>query len=106
MNRIYCKNCKYYDHHGSCQGDDSPLFTLTQINHKGERQRDWINRSTFLSLFELPSDASSGDIYKHREMCTPNKNMDCPVYQRKWYKFWIQPKSNVDKLRIMLESLK
>jgi len=76
------------------------------LNHRGIKERVWINKSIFLGLFQLSESATSDDLYRAHKDCLPNTNMDCPVYERKWYKFWISPKSNIDKLRITLEGLR
>ena len=105
MKSIYCKNCKWYQNSGRCYGDRSNIFTERYTDHKGERSSRWKNLESFKALWQLEK-YDSDRFWGTRELCTPNKGLDCPIYERKWFKFWIRPKTNVDKLRIMLEGLK
>jgi hypothetical protein len=104
--KIYCKNCRWFDEHWDCHCDRSSLFTRDELNHRGVRERVWVNKDVFLGLFQLSPTASSDEYYKIRKECIPNREFNCPIFERKWYKFWIKPKSNVDKMRITLEGLR
>ena len=93
--KIYCKNCKYY-----CNLDKTcevrvrhPLFHETYLDHRGEEVSLYKNKELYERLFK-PVPLGS--------LCAPNTQFSCPLYERKWYLFWIKPKRGPKHLLVEL----
>ena len=95
-NKIYCKNCKYFVDDYCDARDVHPLFTTSEINHKGLKIYRWKNKPLYYKLF------NTSNTYTKNSQCTPNKNFKCPLYKCKWYKFWVIPKKGPAHLIIEL----
>ena len=62
MSKVYCKNCKW-------------------------NEMVWITRCFCVSDLK----AKPGKIFHEDEIReSANKNNDCPLYERKWWKIWIK----------------
>ena len=106
--KIYCKNCEWfrdvYDEGYACYGLSTlnPLFCNITINHKGNKVRKGRNKvlhETLVSRYKVDFNTFGGDY-----SCKLNYNFECPLYKRKWWKFWVYPKKG--PVHILVELLK
>ncbi len=78
---------------------DQPLFyKVTSITHKGEKVYSQQNQELLSALYE-------NNEYDARANCTANLKFNCPVYERKWYKFWIFPLRNPKRKELLIEKI-
>ena len=93
--KIYCINCKYYGSSSSCWVKlYHPLFVGHSIDHRGERISTHKNEALYTKLFGTRSTGNSE--------CLSNKDCKCPLYERRWWKFWIKPKKGPKHLLVEL----
>jgi hypothetical protein len=99
MDKIYCKNCKYFYCAGCRVGVAHPLFNEIYKDHTGVIKKRWKNKRLFI---KLTGSESYGHIFPVDQYCTANKNYECPMYKRKWWKFWIKPKEGPKNVLVEL----
>ena len=98
MPKLYCKNCKHYGtHHGDytiprCLINRTSLFTEYEIDYRGEKHATWRNHDLFYKLFNDPASATNQDVDNMERNCYANKEYNCPLYYRKWWKFGVKEK--------------
>lgn len=98
MRKIYCCNCKWFDGSTCDMRRSSLFFNVSTITHKGEKVYQSRNVELLLALH-------GGNEYEGSEKCIANLGFNCPVYERKWYKFWIFPLRNPKSKELLLEKV-
>lgn len=70
MNKVYCKNCKWF-----CLDDESGIFSYAPTR-------------LYCEFPKNPKNHITG--YRGVRNCPDNKEFNCKNYQRKWWKFWLK----------------
>ena len=88
--KVYCKNCKWLDHIGYCEVQNSKIFSVYSYTYKtGSKQRSsFQNGELYKKHFKVSYMPSTGN-----RDCKANVSGECPFYKRKWYKPWARRKS-------------
>lgn len=75
--KVYCKNCEYLQYRWRAGNEALSVKPkmLLFCNSMGNQHLSWTGYNSF-----------QGDHYN-------NKDLRCKNYKRKWWKFWVKPKT-------------
>jgi len=111
-NKVYCKNCKFWNlppfndrrvfiqdcdassakerqPNVTCSATRKHRATWTKDTAYGGNLYDYVEDEE-LKYPELEGILKENNIYYGNVHKYLNRNNDCPYYQRKWWKFWVE----------------